>query len=221
MLAQLTLCLAAAVASAAGESAPPSSAPLFRAGFAYTTYAAGTYSSNASAAALRLLAATGVQSVEIMVTYFVANSVNATRIFADASSPTDADMVAVLRDARAAGLTPILKPHIDCKDGVWRANIGTQFATEQQWVEWFGNYTQFIVHFAALAHENGATAAFNVGTELDGTHHREAEWRAVISLVRAALPGALLWLGPNWKWAGVPGYTLVQFWDALDYLGGA
>ena len=196
--------------------------PSFRQGFCYTTYSNGTYSSNASTAALSLIASpsVGVRSVQIMATYFVANSVNATFIHATGASPSDADVAAAIRDALSAGLTPILKPHIDCLDGVWRANIGTGFTSEAQWVDWFSNYTAFITHFAGLATAHGATAAFNVGTELDGTHHREADWRRVIAAVRAVLPpSTALWLGPNWEWSSAPGYELVLFWDALDYLG--
>ncbi len=194
----------------------------FREGFCYTAYAPGVYSQNSSAAALSLMAspAVGVRAVQIMATYYVANSVNSTAIFAGGNSPTDADVVAAIRGALAAGLAPVLKPHIDCLDGVWRANIGTGFTSEAQWAAWFGNYTAFITHFAALAAAHGATAAFNVGTELDGTHHREADWRRVIAAVRGALPPSTpLWLGPNWEWQGAPGYALVPFWDALDFLG--
>lgn len=196
--------------------------PSFREGFCYTTYSNGTFSTNASTAALSLMASpsVGVRSVEIMATYFVANSVNATLIRATGASPSDADVAAAIRDALSAGLTPILKPHVDCQDGVWRANIGTGFTSEAQWVDWFSNYTAFITHFAGLAAAHGATAAFNVGTELDGTHHREADWRRVIAAVRAVLPPpTALWLGPNWEWNSAPGYQLVNFWDALDFLG--
>lgn len=196
--------------------------PTFRQGFSYTTYSSGTFSEPSSALSLSLMASpsVGVRAVEIMATYYVDNSVNSTAIHPTASSPTDADVGAAIRDALAAGLTPVLKPHIDCLDGVWRANIGTQFTTEAQWAAWFGNYTAFITHFAGLAALHGATAGFNLGTELDGTHHREADWRLVVAAVRAVLPPPTkLWLGPNWDWQGVPGYTLVGFWDALDYLG--
>ena len=156
-----------------------------------------------------------------MWTYYVANSVNATRIFAAPNSPTDADVLHAVASARARGLAVAMKLQIDCEDGVWRANIGTLFTSEEQWADWFSNYTAAILHATDLARQAGAGAVsyFNVGTELDGTHHREAEWRALIAAVRAALPGVPLWLGPNWGWKGMPGYMLVPFWDALDYLG--
>jgi hypothetical protein len=66
---------------------------------------------------------------------------------------------------------------------------------------------------------------FNVATELDGSFPREQQWRAIIAQVRQALPGASLLAGPNWSWTPVnttqsfPGYHLVKFWDALDFIG--
>jgi len=204
----------AAVAASSGSSGPTR-------GFVYTSYSSGGYSRNASAVSLREAAATGVRVIELMATYYVDNAVNATRISADASaSPTDADIVRALADAASAGLRVAMKPHIDSRDGVWRANIGTGFVSEEEWADFFSNYTAFVCHFARLAAAAPQPAVgFNVGTELDGTHGREAEWRAVIAAVRAILPGVPLWLGPNWQWRDAPGYTWVNFWDALDFLG--
>lgn len=188
-------------------------------GFVYTSYSAGGFSKNASTVSLQEVAATGVRVIELMATYYVANTVNATLISPDAvASPTDADVRRALTDAKLAGLAVAMKPHIDSHDGIWRANIGTAFTTESQWASWFSNYTAFICHFASLAAGQGIVG-FNVGTELDGTHHRESEWRAVIAAVRTILPGVPLWLGPNWEWNKQPGYQLVNFWDALDFLG--
>ncbi len=189
-------------------------------GFVYTSYSAGGYSNPASDASLSEVVATGVETIEVMATYYVANSVNATLIVADPRmTPTDEDILHAIATAKSLGLRIAFKPHIDCMDGIWRANIGTHFTTEEQWSDWFSNYTSFLLHFTSLAKQAGGVDFFNVGTELDGTHGREAQWRAVISAVRSALPDVPLWLGPNWGWQGVPGYQLVGFWDALDYLG--
>jgi hypothetical protein len=189
-------------------------------GFVYTSYDKGTYSSPTSTLALQKLASTNVRVIELMATYYVDNSVNATSIHATQSTPTDADILRAIADAHAAGLQVALKPHIDSLDQVWRANIGTHFTTEQQWSDWFASYTAFILHFCGLYVQGGVTSGFNVGTELDGTHWREAQWRAVIAAARAALPaGTPLWLGPNWSWNNTQGYRNVHFWDALDFLG--
>ena len=202
-------------------AATAAAAPPLMKGAVLACYARGCYSTPASAAVVREMAATGITHVELMATYYVANTVNATAIFADAAkSQSDDDVLAAIAALRASNITVSLKPHIDSLDGVWRANIGTGFTSEAQWDEWFENYTSFVLHFCALAVRGGASGGFNVGTELDGTHAREAQWRALIASARAALPpGTPLWLGPNWRWAKTPGYRLVGFWDALDFLG--
>ena len=147
------------------------------------------------------------------------SSVNATTVHATPNTPTDAALRHAVASARAAGLQVAFKPHVDCLDGVWRANIGTHYTTTAQWAAWWQSYTAYMLRAAALARDVGGVVGFNVGTELDGTHSHEAEWRALIAQVRAVLPGVPLWLGPNWSWQGVPGYTLVKFFDALDFIG--
>lgn len=191
-------------------------------GFAFTSYSEGGFSTNASALAFARAAETGVRVAEIMWTWFVSNSVNSTDVHrVPGRTPSDDDVRAAVRNARAAGMDIVFKPHVDCLDGVWRANIGTHFTSEATWASWFESYSSFIDTALALATADGLPVlGFNVGTELDGTHHREAEWRTIIVRARAALPfETKLWLGPNWAWEHVPGYTLVPFWDALDYLG--
>ena len=119
--------------------------------------------------------------------------------FAAAATPTDADVVHVVKQILARGMRAVLKPQVDSKDGVWRGEI--TFNTSAEWTMWFGNYTAFITHYAALAESAGA-AYFNVGTELDATEGQAAEWRAVIAAVRGAFSGPL-WYGANWS----PGVT--------------
>ena len=119
--------------------------------------------------------------------------------FAAAATPTDADVVHVVKQILARGMRAVLKPQVDSKDGVWRGEI--TFNTSAEWSMWFGNYTAFITHYAALAESAGA-AYFNVGTELDATEGQAAEWRAVIAAVRGAFSGPL-WYGANWS----PGVT--------------
>ena len=211
------LCTLCTLSSCSNAAPPP---PTGMKGFVLSSYNEGDYSSNASRASIFKAAATGVRVVEIMSTWFVDNVVNSTRVYpVPQRSPSDADVYAAIRNAHDAGMTVALKPHIDSLDGVWRANIGTQYTSEAQWVDFWSNYTAFILHFANIAAATGIEL-FNVGTELDGTHAHATEWRTVISEVRAVLPPtAKLWLGPNWEWNKQPGYELVSFWDALDFLG--
>jgi hypothetical protein len=80
------LLLAATVLTAA---APPSPAASPLRGFVYTSYSRGGYSAPASAASLREVAAANVRVIELMSTWYVANSVNATAVAPAAQSPSD------------------------------------------------------------------------------------------------------------------------------------
>jgi hypothetical protein len=216
------LAVVAATATVASSSTTTAASPSPLRGFVYTSYSATGYLQPASDATIPELVQSGVQVVELMHTRYVANSVNATQIYAAQNSPTDAAILHALGQLKKNGLRIAFKPHIDCADGIWRANIGVHFTTEAQWAAWFSNYTAFLLHSVALAQQAGGVDFFNVGTELDGTHPRVAEWLAVIAAVRSALPTTTkLWLGPNWEWNGRPGYELVDdsIWAALDFLG--
>jgi hypothetical protein len=194
-------------------------------GFVLTTYSEGVYSNPLTLTNLLEYANSGATHIEIMWTWFVDNSVNSTKIYPiSGRSPNQQDIISAITFAQSVGLTVALKPHIDCNDGIWRANIGTKYQTEQQWVDFFSNYSAFMKFTTDVAASTNVNIV-NIGTELDGSFVREQNWRAIIAQVRQALPQAVLFVGPNWSWTPVnttksyPGYQLVKFWDALDFIG--
>ncbi len=63
------------------------------------------------------------------------------------------------------------------------------------------------------AAQRGGATVFAVGTELDRTLHREAQWREIIAAVRTVYDGKLTY-AVNWS-----DYEAVTFWDALDLIG--
>ena len=79
---------------------------------------------------------------------------------------------------------------------------------------WFANYTTFIDHYARIAQNNGVEL-FCVGCELHqlDTSTYYANWRTVISGVRAIYHGPLTYAADNL------GYAQVPFWGLLDYAG--
>ncbi len=117
-----------------------------------------------------------------------------------------------LRLARERGMTTLLKPHLAYwrSPFAWRGDI--TFDAEERWERFFRGYTAFILDQARLAEAERATV-FAVGTELHKTLHREAEWRDIISQVRAVYSGKLTYAA-NWDV-----YQDVPFWDALDLVG--
>ena len=116
--------------------------------------------------------------------------------------------------ASAAGIRTMLKPHIWLSDrnaDTWRGDIAME--TEADWAAWFSEYADWILRYAALA-ERLDIEALAIGTELGGTVHREAEWRALIRRIRSVYGGELTYAA-NWH----DEYRDVPFWDALDWVG--
>ena len=131
-------------------------------------------------------------------------------------TPTDADLIHVIEHAHALGLRVMLKPHVDLldeSDGRWRGHIGVGFTTAAEWTTWFASYREFIVHYAALAQAHGADQ-FCIGTELLGTTHRSADWRAIVAEVRAAYDGPIVYAALH---SGEE--TAITWWDAVDLIG--
>lgn len=84
----------------------------------------------------------------------------------------------------------LLKPTVNCANGVWRARISFfdhDVPCETQWSGWFANYTAFQTHYAALAEAEGC-GLFLTGCEMTMTEHRETEWRALIGRRATAVP---------------------------------
>lgn len=165
----------AAVGLALAQLAAVAPAPLK--GFVYTSYTSGGYSNNASDASLAEVAQIGVEVIEIMATWYVDNVVNATQIYQHPSkSPTTADILHAIATAKSKGLKIAFKPQVDSMDGVWRANIGTKFTTEQQWTDLFSNYTAYLSYWCGLAATAGGVDYFNVrhGAAIDAG--RRCSW---------------------------------------------
>jgi len=116
-------------------------------------------------------------------------------------------------EARARDVRVVYKPHLAYWGSgfAWRGEI--EFGEDEPaWRRFFDDYERWIVDLAVIADRAGADA-FVVGTELDRTIHREAEWRRIIAAVREHFDGPLTYAA-NWT-----DYERVPFWDALDVVG--
>lgn len=118
---------------------------------------------------------------------------------------SDEAIETAVETAHARGLSIMLRPVVDLRDGTPRRFIRPSPA-------WFASYRDFILRYAELAgHWN--VAAFSVGAELAETETWENEWRGVIDAVRTAYPGMLVYCAtydtaPRLRW-----------WDAVDVIG--
>jgi hypothetical protein len=123
---------------------------------------------------------------------------------------TDESLQAVTRQAHALGLKVMLKPHLWLRPPLWPGSIEPR--SEADRAAWFATYRDFALHYAHLAQQEGMEA-FCVGNELARLTVHEAEWRRLITAVRAEYAGPLTYGAEAEEVFRVP------FWDALDFIG--
>lgn len=123
---------------------------------------------------------------------------------------SDEGLMATLQLAQAHGIQTLLKPHLWLRQG-WPGDIAMK--NEADWKQWFASYETFILHYAALA-QRGRVPIFCIGTELQKTTVREAEWRSLIAKIRKVYTGKLTYAA-NFHQE----FEQIRFWDALDYIG--
>jgi hypothetical protein len=181
--------------------------------YAMTNTIEGCYASPRSRQTLGRLARISANSISVMPYGFMRGARMPVLAFIHRhpAGETDEGTVRAVSDARALGMTALVKPQIWLPGGVFVGAVAME--GEEGWRRWFDLYRRFIVHHAVVAEAAGA-ALFCVGTELVGTETRAREWRETIAAVRRAT-GAPLLYAANWA-AGAP---RVPFWDALDAVG--
>ena len=134
--------------------------------------------------------------------------------FRDAPVVTDDEVRWAIREAHSRDAKVCLKPVVNCADGTWRAFIGFfdwDVPGEPQWPEWFASYSEFMLHYAAIAEEEGCEL-FCIGCEMVRTDVREAEWRALIARVREVYSGPITYNCDKYQ------EDHVQWWDAVDVI---
>ncbi len=182
-------------------------------GISYAAWWQGLYQAPDADRSLANLAATGAEWIALIVTGYQETVTSTTITRTSPRTPTDADLIHVINEARSLGLKVMLKPHVDLNNDPdhWRGQI--RFDNEADWAAWFASYRNFINHYAELAQANGVDA-FVVGVELAGTSGREADWRQVVAEVRERFSGPITYA------ANHGGEELaITWWDAVDYIG--
>jgi len=130
---------------------------------------------------------------------------------------TEADLLAAISEAQGRGLKVLLTPHVDARNGQWRASMEPTDA-------WFRAYDAFIRKYAQIAQRTQCNM-FCIGTEfVRATQPQYApRWLALIESVRAIYNG-LLTYAANWNGYVQYGvlldeYEQITFWWALDFIG--
>ncbi len=127
---------------------------------------------------------------------------------------SDDELRWAIREAKSLGQQVIVKPILNCLDGTWRAHINffdVDVPCEPKWSQWFASYTEFIVHYARIAQDEGADM-FCVGCEMVQSDRRADEWRAVVAAVREVYSGPVSYNCDKYQ------ETNVTWWDAVDVI---
>jgi hypothetical protein len=105
------------------------------------------------------------------------------------------------------GMKVMLRPNLDLAHDPdhWRGQIVPSTA-------WFTAYHGFINYWADFAEQNDVDI-LSIGAELSATDPCANSWRAVANDVRTHYSGPIIY-GANWG-----NEQVVQWWDALDYIG--
>jgi len=201
-------------AAAAPASSKPAERDAFATGrhrgvcFAHSLGGDAGYGTPSSAASLAELRSLGVDWVSITPFGFLADP-RATEI-RRLHGESDERLRAVTAQAHAAGMRVLLKPHLWLRPPHWVGEVTQD--DEAGWRAFFAAYEELVVDYARLGREAGVDALL-VGNELQGTTHREAEWRRLIAAARREFAGPMGY-GANYSEV-----ERVPFWDALDFIG--
>ncbi|MEM9835984.1 MAG: hypothetical protein AAF828_05750 [Bacteroidota bacterium] len=159
------------------------------------------------------LAALGVNTISIVPYSYMRkpNSLGDIPVATFAGGENDQAVAYSAREAHARNWSVMMKPQIWINDA-WPGDIN--FATPDEWDQFFYRYTDWIAHYAILS-DLEQVDALCIGTEMVRTtlDHPDA-WRKIISLLRDLYGGRLTYAA-NWG----EEFENLSFWDQLDIIG--
>ncbi len=221
--------LALSLAGCGGDSGPstPTPAPSATptppipaggAGFTYNgithvSWSKDEYGVPAGTASRQALAATHANWAGLLVTWYMPTRTSNTIAPDPSSSNSDATVLAAIDELQGLGLRVMLKPHVDVRDGTWRAQIAPTDPAA-----WWVSYAAFMDHYAQIA-ANRKVGMLCIGTELasmSGAGYSR-EWASLIDAIRGRYHGLLSYAANGVDAADE--FTSVSFWDRVDLLG--
>jgi len=184
----------------------PNTRPIEMKGVSYTAWQPTAMLTEDSYHSLTKAREVGCNWIALCVWWFQDN-VNSTTIEPDYTrySATPESVVEAIKQCREQGMKVMLKPSVDCRDGVWRGEINPSD-------EWFSAYQEFIVFWGQIAEEH-EVELLCIGSELEKTVSWSSSWRNIIQHTRAYYGGALVYA------ANHGGEKNVGWWNDLDYIG--
>jgi len=172
------------------------------------------YGSGASSLIYRQLKKLHVNSVQFN-TFAAQNDISSTALQWHDPSLTQTNLSKEIDDARSAGFTIMLKPHIwvrsyyESKEQ-WRSKINFKDAKTRK--IWFSNYFEFL-RWNLEAAPNSKIDFFVIGTELVGLSKYAKNWQNLIVKIRKIYNGKLGYAAESWNAPNI------KFWKDLDFIG--
>lgn len=145
---------------------------------------------------------------------WLTNNIYSSNVERKANTPTDEKLIYSINKSHELGMQVMLKPHLDRKDGGWRA-----FIDPIDTKTFFENYSQMMLHYAVLAEQHGVEQ-LSVGAELyklSTNLNNEQYWRDMITQIRSVYSGKLTYSANAGDTPFDEGN--LPFWDMLDYWG--
>ncbi len=164
---------------------------IFAKGYTYGWCAtAGEYQTKEAEKSLRRLKQDGVDYLCLAFFAWQDTFASTNIYFEYGYTPTDEDIIHVIKKAHQLGMKVCLKPVVNCKDGTWRAQI-TFPGGSQYWAKWFDSYTRFLLHYAKLAEKYGCEM-FCTGCEMNTMNQQSSYCRDMIAAVRDVYSGVIM-----------------------------
>lgn len=174
----------------------------------------GTWGGAEAEDSMRKMSVVGVNWVAIALGAMQETAQSTKINYGEAPTVTDDEVRWAIRKAKSLGLKICMKPVVNCANGTWRAHIAffrQDVPGEPSWTEWFASYTEFIVHYARIAEEEGCEMLC-VGCEMVQADTRENEWRALIQEVRKVYSGLVTYNCDKYQ------EDRLTWWDAVDII---
>lgn len=207
-VAPLALALVLLALSAQGSAAVTPLGDSWHRGAIMPAGSSRVYLERGSDRALRALASTGSDHVNLYVEWFMRNRYSSTVRPLRGATPTDRSVLHAMRKARSLGMTPVVSLIVRSRDGTWQARIDPRNRGH-----WYASYRGMTRHYARLARRGGA-GMMVLCAELESMTEQTRRWRGVIREARGLFPGELT-CSAN----GIGGAKRIHFWDRLDYIG--
>ena len=182
-------------------------------GVSFVPSAAAPFGSPQAAESLQKLATTGAKWVAVVAPFHVADR-SAFHFFRAGDDPTPEALAQVIQQAHDLGLKVMLQPVVVAGDGTWSGALQPADLDG-----WFRGYREMLAEYAQLAQSTG-TDLLCIGTEFWSLTVPEYSnlWRATVEVARGQYDGPLTY-SANWGDKYQPEYGVIDWWDALDYIG--